>query len=617
MANPYTQKNRIGELFTPFEYDKLLLTRFDGTEGISELFEFRIEALSVEENYLNFDEALGKHCSVSIKTIDGGKRWFDGILTETQCLGLGNGGIAYRLVLRPWFWVLSRRLNSKIFANVSVPKIITEIFGKHAGLMDFDNVLSKDYPDLEYCVQYRESDMDFVCRLMEENGISYHFVHTQGAHKLVMGDGVAAWKTISRNTRPFIPLSDQHQGAEEHFFDWVPERRFTIGQTTLKHYDFKHPGSSLLVTEKGDAKYEHAQQEDYDYPGRHLDEKLGHHYAKARIDAERAEDQRFMASGDCVSCAPGMLVTLTRHTSEDQNKEYLALRCTHSLVSESFRSGGGQDIEEAYQGSYEFMRSNRNYAPPQVTEKPYVFGPQTAKVVGEQDIPCDEYGRVQVQFHWDREPAQSMPCRVSQLWASKEWGTMFIPRKGMEVIVEFLEGDPDQPIIVGCVYNADNMPPYKLGGMKNIAGFKSNTTEGKSGGGGYNEFILDDTKGKEVIRTHAQYDIETTALHDETRTIKNNRTSTITKNDKLTVHGDSATRVDHKITIDAGDSITITVKGVGGDSQIFMDGNKISLSAKTVEIKAKMLFSSESDAISKHSAGALMSIDGKLVKINS
>jgi type VI secretion system secreted protein VgrG len=642
MASPNTQDRRIGELKTPLGDNTLVLTGFQATEGVSELFECRIEALCSKDEILDFTEAIGKHCSVSINCIGGGKRWFDGILAESQCTGIGNGGLNYSLVLRPWLWVISHRKDSWIFHDKTAPQIIEEVLDDHGGLAVRQAILKKTYPKLEYCVQYRESDMAFVCRLMEQHGISYHFRHSEGKHEMIMGDDSSAWKKIERGARPYYPVEGQHARKEEHFFDWIPERRFTTGKVTLKDYYFETPGNKLEVQKTGDAGFEHGKLEGYDSPGLYTKESEGEFYAQARIDMERAADERFLATGDCASCYPGSLVSVEKHPYGDMNKEYVALRCTHSLSREDYRSGGSSETTETYRGSYEFIRSNRSYAPPLVTEKPFVQGPQTAVVVGDGEIHCDKYGRIRVRFHWDRASDQSMWCRLSQVWAGSGWGGMFIPRKGMEVICDFLEGDPDRPIIIGCVYNADNMPPYPLAGQKNIAGIKSNSTEG---GGGYNEFIFDDTVGKELIRTHAQYDMESTILHDERRTIMNDRSTAITNNESLLVLMDRATTVGRNRTeliignevmtvgkkrttkvgdndtltvgknllIKAGNSITLKV----GGSSIKITKTKILIKSQLVEIKASMAFKSTAGLISKHIAKGFMTIKGALVKINS
>lgn len=611
MANSYRQDTRVGELKTPLGKDTLVLVRFDGVEGVSEPFEYRIEALSSREN-IDFDGAIGKHCTLVMNTIDNRKRYFDGILTEVQWMGIRDGGFLYRLVLRPWLWVLSQRRNSLIFHNKTAPEIISLIFGKHAGLANFDQAgLSKPYPQLEYTVQYRESDMAFVCRLMEHHGISYMFEHTDGAHKLILFDTVSGRDPIPGGQRPYYPLTGQYRRDEEHFYHWIPERRLTTGKTTLNDYEFKTPSAQLLVERTGDAAYEHGKLESYDYPGKYVKQQQGSTYVQSRLDMERASDGRFLASGDCIGCAPGMLVELAKHPTKELNKTYFALRCTHSFLAEAYSSGAIADSSETYQGNYEFLRADRSYAPPVVTEKPFVHGPQTAKVVGPkgEEIHCDEFGRILVRFHWDRENDNSMWCRVAQVWAGRNWGGVFIPRIGMEVVVEFLEGDPDQPLVVGCVYNGDNKPPFDLPGNKNINGWKSNST---IGGDGYNELVFDDTKTKEVIRAHAQRDLDTTVENDERRTIHHDRKTTIDNDETHKVGKDRKTNIGKNDKLDVGDTLTIeagkqiTLK-VGG-SEIVIDGQSITVKALHVGTKGMVT--------AKHEAAATLTVKGGMVLIN-
>lgn len=619
MTSSYRQDTRIGELKTPLGKDTLVLARFDGVEGVSELFEYRIEALSETEN-IDFDQAIGKHCTLVMNTIDKRKRYFDGILTEVQWMGIRDGGYLYRLVLRPWLWVLSQRRNSLIFHDQTAPQIISAIFGEHGGLASFDQSgLTKSYPTLEYTVQYRESDLAFVCRLMEHHGISYMFEHTDGAHKLVLFDSVSSRDPIPGGKRSYYPLTGQHRRNEEHFYHWIPERRLTTGKTALKDYEFKTPSADLYVEETGDAKYEHGKLESYDYPGSYVKQKDGSAYVRARLEMERASDGRFLASGDCVSCTPGMLVDLAKHPTSSQNTSYIALRCTHSFLAEAYGSGASADSTETYQGNYEFLRADRPYAPPMVTEKPFVHGPQTAKVVGAsgEEIDCDEHGRILVRFHWDRKNDQSMRCRVAQVWAGKNWGGIFIPRIGMEVVVEFLEGDPDRPLVVGCVYNGDNKPPFPLPGEKNIAGWKSNSTKG---GGGYNELVFDDTKGEELVRVHAQKDLDTTVLNDERRAVHHDRTTSIGNDQSLTVGSNETNSIGNDrttnvgkndvldvgktLTIKAGQKITLQV----GSSEIVITGQSITVTSLHVGTKGT--------ATAKHEAGGLMTIEGGMVMIN-
>ena len=257
-------------------------------------------------------------------------------------------------------------------------------------------------------------------------------------------------------------------------------------------------------------------------------------------------------------------------------------------------------------------------APPPARVAPRVLGPQTAVVVGEGEIDCDEYGRILVRFHWDREGANSMRCRVAQLWAGKEWGGLAVPRVGMEVVVEFMDGDPARPLVVGCVYNADNMPPFDVGQGGKTMGMKSNSTPG---GGGYNELAFDDTKGKEELRLHAQYDLNAKVLHDEGRHVLNNRATIIDNDETHEVGQNREAEIGKHDTLDIGETLTISagtkITLKVGMSSITMDSSSITLKSPTVEVKAMQQFKSSAGAMSEHKAGALMDIKGALVKINS
>lgn len=601
MAKTYTQDQRIGSLDTPLGQDVLVLLSFEGREVVNEGFEYKVEALYNEGTrrgkIIDFDKAIGKHCTLRIKTRDGGLRFIDGILAEARWLDTREEGDRYELVLRSWLWVLSKRINSLIFHDKTAPDIITEIFGAHGGIADFRNALTKSYPTLEYVAQYRESDRDFVCRLAEEHGISLHFEHSQGAHKLVMGDSTSAYKDMGART--FVAVDRQHRRAEEHFSLWRPERKFTSGKVALNDYDFKKPSANMKADKTGDARFEHGKLEVYDYPGRYVEQGHGNDYAQARLDHLRAEDGRFHAEGDAISLFPGAMVALRGHPDASQNQQYLVLSVNQSFTGESYRSGSGDAAE--YRGSYELMRADRPFAPLTKSPKPVARGPQTAKVVGDGEIDCDKWGRILIRFHWDRKSDQSRRVRVAQVQAGSGWGAIFTPRVGMEVLVDFLEGDPDQPIVVGCVYNSENMPPFGLPGSKNISGWKSNST---TGGGGYNELVMDDTKGSELVRMHAQYDLDSTIEHDETRKIKNNRDTTIDQNDTLTIK--------NELKIDVTSKITITC----GKSSITMDPMSIKIESPNIELAATMSLKTSSKITAQHEATANMTISGLIVKIN-
>jgi type VI secretion system secreted protein VgrG len=599
MPSSYTQDQRIARLTTPLGKDRLALISFEAVETISRPFEYRIEAINTDRQILTFDDAVGKHCTVRLLSIDGTERFFDGMLAQARWLETRREGNIYELTLRPWLWLLSKRVNSLIFHDKTAPQIISEVFGEHGGLANFQQSLSKPYPVREYCAQYRESDMDFVSRLMEEEGIFYFFRHSEGAHKLVMGDGATACQPVPRGTRPFVATGQADRRETEHFSLWRPQRRFTTGKVAMTDYDFKRPSANLKAEKEGEARYENGKLESFEFPGRYVEQSDGAGYARARLESLRAEDERVQAEGDCVSLHPGALVTLGGHPDGAQNEQYMVLSASHTFEGESYSSGVGD--ASGYGGAYELMKSDKPYAPLALTPRPFIRGPQTAQVVGEGEIDCDKYGRVLLRFHWDRKSDKSRRVRVAQVFAGQNWGAIFTPRVGMEALVDFLEGDPDQPIVVGTVYNGDNMPPFDLPGKKNVSGWKSNST---TGGGGYNEFVMDDSKDSELVRFHGQKDLDSTIENDETRLVKNDRTTKIENNDTLDVG--------NEILIKAGNKITITV----GNSSITMDPMSIKIESPSVEVTTSLEFKSNSKLLSEHKAGATMIINGTIVKIN-
>ncbi|PXA98379.1 type VI secretion system tip protein VgrG [Nostoc sp. 3335mG] len=600
MASNLEQSTRIGELKTPLGPDRIALSRFDGVEGLSELFEFRVEGVATEDD-LPLVDIIGKNCTVTLNTIDGGKRHFDGIATEVQWLGARESLYDYAMTLRPWLFLLSRRVNSRIFHQSTAPDIIAQIFADYGGAAVFERSgLTKSYPTLEYCVQFRETDLDFVHRLMEQHGINYLFTYGEGKHTLVLGDSNSSFHQIPGGTRPYYQLSNQHRRKEEHFHKWTPGRRLTTGKVTLNDYDFKKPGANLMVERTGDAEYNHGQIELYNAPGKYTVRGDGEQYATSSLNSLRAADGRHSAAGDCIAAQPGLTVTLEKHPTGKLNRQYIFVRCSHSFLAESYRSGGGS-TSEPYRGTYEMLESDIDYAPAQRTPAPVITGPQTAKVVGQGEIDCDKYGRILVDFHWDREHQQSMRCRVAQVWAGKQWGGVFLPRIGMEVLVQFLDGDPDRPVVIGSVYNQDNMPPYALPEKNLTSGWKSQSSPDAQG---YNEFVFDDSAGKELVRMHAQHDHETVVENNETRDVGVNRTTNIGTNDTLTVGQD--------LLVTAGNSITLRV----GRSTIVMNDQSITLTSPNISATGTQTIETTAGLTSDHKAGGTMTLMAPLIKIN-
>jgi type VI secretion system secreted protein VgrG len=606
----------------------LIFRRIEASEGLSDLFEYRIEALSSQPN-LDFDKALGQACHVEVNVAEYDKnavtarkkRFFNGILVEAQWLGRHNDLYLYRLTLRPWLWLLGRTSNCKIFHNLTVDKIIEKVLRDgQLGELKLD---IKSYPKLEYCVQYRESNLAFVCRLMEEYGICYYFEHDAGAHRLVLADQPSSHQPIAgTELLPYLPLDDTNRRGVEHVSHWTVERRFRTGKIAFRDYNYRQPDADMNADNEASESYQHSRLEAYDYPGRYRENGDGKTLAKVRLESEQARDRRRLASGDAITLYPGGLTKLQRHTADSENKSFLVVRATHSLSSlQSYRSGGDGGNEVDYAGQYEFQLADRPFKPPQVTVRPTIFGPQTARVVGEkgEEIDVDDDGRILVKFHWDRDSEHLYRVRVAQVWAGGNWGSVFIPRIGQEVIVEFLEGDVDQPLIVGAVYNGKNKMPFGTKPQKTINGIKSDSS---TGGGGYNELVFEDKKREEKVELRAEKDLNSLIRDTETREIGEAFTSHKTvASRKITLkQGDDHLNVDSgnqvvdvkkEIHIKAGQKITLEV----GGSTIVMDPTSITMKSVNIKIEASGDLTA-TGTLTTVKGSATTIIQGGIVKIN-
>jgi type VI secretion system secreted protein VgrG len=313
----------------------------------------------------------------------------------------------------------------------------------------------------------------------------------------------------------FVPLGTSERRDRQHIYHLVSERRFRTGKIELNDYYELTPNADLKADKKGTARYNKSDMEFYDYPGKYKEKGDGERYAKVALEAEQALDERRHTAGNAASLFPGGTTKLQQHLKSSENKEYLVVRASHLYVAEQYRSAG-RGADDEYSGHYEFLPKDKAFRAPIVTPKPRIYGIQTAKVVGKkgEEIDVDEHGRILVQFFWDRKKKQSCRIRVAEVWAGKKWGGQFIPRIGMEVVVEFLEGDPDRPLVVGSVYNGEYKHPYELPAKKTQSGLKSDSTT--NGGGGFNQFMFEDQKGSEEINMQAEKDHKVKVKNSET-----------------------------------------------------------------------------------------------------
>ncbi len=608
-----SQQSQVGRLLTPLPEDTLALEELSGTEFINDISMFRIRAVA-EDKAVDLDKLLGEPMRVALNTLHG-TRWFNLTVFAARFLGQDGKYLFYEFELRPWIWAMARRETSRIFTKMTVEKIIESVLGEYHSITGsgFGFELRTPTPELEYTVQYRESDLNFVRRLLEEYGINFHLQMSEWKQMLVMSDSTDGFVTAPGDVRHFVPLQNSHEGRVERFHTWLPQRMVTTGSVRLLDYDFKFPRTKLETTADGRKTFAEAPMESYDFPGRFTEDRVGRTLSQRRLDAFRTADSTVRADGNLTSLGAGMMFTLSRHPTD--NGKYVCLSAHHHFTQSRYRSGGFDG--PVYEGYFSLTRDTAPIAPERVTPRGNVRGPHTALVIDGMDGGVDEYGRITVQFHWDSN-AKSMPCRVSQMWAGPKWGTIFVPRQGMEVVVEFLEGDPDRPLVTGCVYNKANKPPYDLPDQKSISGIKTQTMGG--GSDQYNELVFDDKSGEELIRIHGQKDLEVTIENNEKHEIKGDSEHTVKGNEKtkvigarsVTVSGTEDKTVTDKLTISSTTKIEIKV----GPSSITIDNTGIKITAVKVEILASAQLETNGSAMAKHTSGGVLQIQSPLVTIN-
>ena len=554
----FKQDERAGVLTTVLGKDVLNILRMDAQEHLNGLFEYRVEALAQTDD-LDFNTLISTHATVALKSFDHPDIQYDGIVTEGEMLGQGENGWRYAFTLRPWLWLLGLRRKQQIYHEKSVVEILDELFSPYSGLGQpaVEKRLTGSYQTLEYTVQYRESDLAFATRLMERFGISYHFKHAAGSHTLVLTDSAISHDDLPGKSREF-QMADNAKRAKdaEHFWEMRPSQRLTTGKIRLTDYNFKTPNAAMETDRDAAAPYAEGSIESYDYPGDYLAQGPGKDVARLRVEQERGQDPRHTAVGDCASLRAGQKVKITGDKVPGVS-DALCLSAHHTYTSGGYGTAG--NAEPTYEGRYLFMPTSAPLAPERKTHIPKVQGPQTATVVGEGEIDCDEYGRILVHFHWDLDKRYSMRCRVSQNWAGKGWGGMVIPRIGMEVVVEFLEGDPDKPLVTGCVYNGKNDVPYPLPANKTRSTFKTDTHQGA----GFNELRFEDEKGKEEIYVHGQKDRNSKIENNQSERVNANKVESIGHN-KASEVGNNLLQVvdgDMEVRVGPGNTGTVTPSG--------------------------------------------------------
>jgi len=565
---PIEQDERMMGITTALGAKVLAVGAIQVQEQLSRLFQIEAE-LASEDGQINLDDVVGQKATIRLNIGESDKRYFNGYVSRLVQVATEGHYTRYRATIVPWLWLLTRTSDCRIFQQKTVPTIIQDVF-KLYGFSDYKLKLNATYPIWEYCVQYRETAFNFVSRLMEQEGIYYYFEHEDGNHTLVLADSISAHK-------PFPGYADvtfhelQEGAAEERevITDWTMEKELQPVASALQDFDFKKPKTSLLSSSNLSRPHGKAEYEIYDFPGEYLDHGEGQRLADVRLNELQSQYEILRGEASARGLAAGCIFKLKEHPRGDQNRDYLITGVSIQADSGPFDTTSGS---ESFSCSLSAIDKSQQFRAPRLTPKPVIQGPQTAIVVGPggEEIYTDEHARVKVHFHWNRHDKsdQDSSCwvRVSQFWAGKQWGSIHIPRIGQEVIVEFLEGDPDEPIITGRVYNADQVPPYALPANKTQSGQKSRSSKGGSTAN-FNEIRFEDKKGSEEVYIHAEKDQNNVVENDETTYVGHDRTEKVEHDEVLTVgHDQTETVVNNRIvkigvnhTENVGSSMNITV----------------------------------------------------------
>jgi len=598
---------------SPFS-DAVTLVSFRGEEGISQTFSFQLEISSTNSN-LDFSQILGKQITITLLLPEGQSQYLNGVVTSfSQGAHSENGSTVYFAQIEPWFALLRMNVNQRIFQNLTVPDIIEQIFSE-LGLADYKNSLTATYSPREYCVHYGETTFDFISRLMESEGIFYFFTHSAGTHTLVLADDSSAFTAL-----PGIDTIRYNQtGRSWETIDAMTEGQVEQNLVPVKvsadDFNFLIPSTDLFSVSQGSSGGAFSSLLSlYRYPGLFAAKNDGETSTGTHLSSCETEQLQLRGRSMCRAFHSGYKFTLTGHIRTDANTGYILRSVTHHLDNDT----------DTYSNHFVAFPSTTTFRPPQTTPRAIIRGSQTAIVVGKsgEEIWTDQYGRVKVKFHWDQSSAQdetsSCWIRVSQGWAGQQWGSFFIPRIGQEVIVSFLDGDPDRPIITGCVYNGQQTTPYALPNEQTKSTIKSNSSKG---GSGYNELRFEDKQGSEEIFVRAQKDMNVEVLGkraisvtgDETHTNSAKFTQTVSGDFALTISGNLSIQVSGSISIQSGTSF----ENQAGTSLLNKSGTSLTNQAGTsMSNEAQASISSKANASHSVESSGILELKGSLVKIN-
>lgn len=638
MADQITQQDRALKVYTALDFDVLLIESFSGIEGISKPFRYTVKllanVLAGMHQKVTADKVVGQSMAIEIELADGQKRFLNGIVESFTKEGQDAQFAYYRAEMVPWFSLLDLKADCRIFQDQTVPEIIQKIVSELGMTRYFRSDLTKQYTKWDYCVQYRETDFNFLSRLLEDEGIAYHFEHKDDqTHVMVLTDSPDGFRDCPmQSTFRFVPevgVAD----FEDVIGTWETNQGISSGKWILRDHHFEMPRNTLEMPEDSlHVTEENKNLDVFDYPGGYAKKfnkpasrlgdvrPEGEKLVRLRMEEDESSHIVYDATSYGRALASGYKISVNGG-AQVPNGPYLVTSVHHHAIQHPVYLTDKRE-DHFYHNGFTCVPASVPFRPPRTTAKPIVYGPQTARVIDEnpepqEEIWPDKYGRVRVRFPWDREAKYACWIRVSQPWAGNMWGHQWIPRVGDEVVVTFLEGDPDCPLIVGSVYNADNMPPFKLPDNKTQSGILTHSSKG-GGSSNYNMLRFEDKKGQEEIFVQAEKDLNSVIKNNETRQVGNDRTTTIQNNDKETVqqgdHELTVSQGDRKATISMGDDTLIVQLG---DVTHQAPAGTYKVQAMQIELDADVSIQLNCGASTIQMTPATITINAPMVKINS
>ncbi|WNG34744.1 type VI secretion system tip protein VgrG [Archangium violaceum] len=574
----------------PHAMGELAVVGFEADETVSQPYSVEVTLAAPPDVDVDEKALLGQNALLMVQLGDGTARFFNGIASRVVRWDANRGPERqrYRVTVVPRLWTLRHTRKSRIFQEMTVPDIVHKVLNE--GMVEHELKLNGSYAKRDYCVQYRESDLDFVSRLLEEEGIFYSFEHTEDGHKMVLNDASLTCSAMAGEAKLLFRERSKMVAEQESIHEFAARLEIQPGAVTLRDFDFTRPALDLTTDNAADDG--EAALEIYDYPARYEDAGVGKALAKVRMEELRARTKMVTGASNCRRLLAGHTFELADHPMAALNSSYLLISVRHSGSQPEVLTHGqaAYEKQEGYRNEFVCIPASVPYRPPRATPRPTIAGAQTAIVVGPsgEEIHTDEHGRIKVQFHWDREgknnDKSSCWIRVSQAWAGPGWGALYLPRIGHEVVVEFLEGDPDRPIVTGSVYNGQNPTSISLPDNKTQSTLRSSSSPG---GNGFNELRIEDAAGEEEIYLHAQKDFNIVVENDKTQMVGGNETLLVKKDRSRTIEGNQSLEVKKNDDTVIGGNQTLEVvkdrsttvtgnhtESVVGDQSISVGGNQ-------------------------------------------